>query len=55
MISHVKEWVCTGKNLANNGTHFFGNGAVVESNGTIVGGRDDEQESLSLYLPIIEK
>ena len=35
VISHAKEQVCNGKNLAKNGTHFFGNG-------TIVGGMGDE-------------
>ena len=49
VISHAKERVCNGKNLAKKGTWFFSNstvvgcnGTVVESNSTIVGGTGDE-------------
>ena len=37
VISHAKEWVCNGKNLAKNSIRFFGNGTVVGDNATIVG------------------
>ena len=49
MISHAKEWVWNGKNLAKNSTQIFGNGTVFGWNGTVadndstvVGGTGDE-------------
>ena len=33
MISHAKEWMCNGKNLARNGARFFGNSTVVDGTG----------------------
>ena len=33
VISHPKEWVCNGKNLAKHGTHCFGNDTVVGATG----------------------
>ena len=42
VISHAKERLWNGKNVAKNGTPFFGNGTVARWNGTVVGGTGDE-------------